>query len=115
MKRDTALYLEDILESIKLIEQYTKSLTFEQFENNIPKQDQVIRRFEIIGEAVKQLPAEYKKIHPEIAWREAAGTRDVFIHGYFEVSLERVWDTIKKDLPKFKKQIENLIAEYNES
>lgn len=114
MKRDLAVYLEDILESIKLIEKYTNSLSYEQFENNIPIQDAVIRRFEIIGEAVKHIPSDFKKDHPEIEWKEAAGTRDVFIHEYFEVILERVWGTIKDDLPKLKKQIEKLIEKTDE-
>ncbi len=109
MKRDAKLYLEDILESIKRIEESTLSLNKNEFSNNITIQDAVIRRFEIIGEAVKNLPQDFKDNHPEIAWKEIAGMRNVLTHAYFEVSVERVWNTVQKDLPHLKEQIQNLL------
>lgn len=109
MKRDIGLYLDDILESIEKIEEYTQGLTEEQFSRNIETQDAVLRRLAIIGEAVKHLPEDLKEKHKQIPWKQIAGARDIFIHEYFGVKMERIWKTIKEDLPELKKVIENLV------
>lgn len=69
----------------------------------------MIRRLEIIGEAVKNLPADFKKKKSSIPWQNIAGMRDFLIHEYFGVDLDLVWQTVKKDLPEFKKQILKLL------
>ncbi|KQC15987.1 MAG: hypothetical protein APR56_00555, partial [Methanosaeta sp. SDB] len=68
-------------------------------------QDMIIRRIEIIGEAVKNLPDDPKKGHPEIPWRDIAGLRDVVVHQYFGLDLELIWDVVKKDIPQLKPRI----------
>ena len=88
------MYLEDILESIEKIEKYTHGLTLEQFEQNTESQDAVIRRLEILGEAVKGVPVEIREQYPAISWKQIAGMRDVLIHEYANVSLVRVWNVI---------------------
>lgn len=108
MKRDAKIYLDDILESIIKIEQYLLLITETEFYTNTEKQDAVIRRLEIIGEAVKKLPKELKEQYSEIPWKQMAGMRDVVIHEYFEVSLETVWRTLKNDLPNIKMKLENI-------
>lgn len=112
--RDIGLYLDDILESIKRIENSTKGLTQEEFDNDLDIQDAVVRRIEIIGEAVKQIPSEFKQEHSEIQWKEIAGTRDIFIHDYMEVNFDLVWNIIQNDLPKLKEQIKKATAESSE-
>ena len=98
-KRDYLIFLEDILESAKRIEEYTQSFTKEKLLEDQKVQDAVIRRFEIIGEAVKKLPPGLKKNNKEIKWKEIAGIRDILIHEYFGVNMNRVWKTIEKDIP----------------
>lgn len=111
MKRKIKLYLDDLLESIHLIEEYTNGIDEITFEENSQIQDSVIRRLEIIGEAVKRLPEELKDKHPQIPWKEIGGLRDVLIHEYFGVSISRVWKVIIDDLPKLKEQIEEIIKD----
>ena len=68
-----------------------------------------IRNFEIIGEAVKKIPEEIRKKYADVEWKEAAGFRDVLIHDYFGIDLEAVWDTVRNNIPSFKKQIVNVL------
>lgn len=111
MKRDYKVYLDDIAESIEKIEEYTQGKSWSDFSNDTEMQDAVLRRLEIIGEAVKHIPDEIKGKYPEIEWKKIAGARDIFAHEYFGVKLERVWDTIVNDLPPFKKQVQRLLGE----
>src|SRR3989344_5883602 len=108
MKRDVGLFIEDILESIKAIEEYYKGMNKKELELSRLKQNAIIREIEIIGEAVKNIPEHLKNKHKEIEWRKIAGMRDVIIHGYFRIDLGAVWNVIKKDLPILKKQIQEI-------
>lgn len=105
MKRDPRLYIEDILQSITSIEKYIKSLKKDSFYTDELIQDGVIRRLEIIGEAVKQLPKDTMKQYPKVPWQKIAGLRNRLSHEYFGIILERVWNVTKKDLPNLKKII----------
>ena len=68
-------------------------------------QDQIIRRIQVIGEAVKNLPDDLKRSHPEVPWRDIAGMRDIVIHQYFGIDLEFVWNVLTKDIPDLKLKI----------
>lgn len=105
MTRDVRVYLEDILECIAKIEEYTYNLPKAIFFENSQIQDAVLRRLEIIGEAVKHIPSDIRERYPEIPWKEIAGLRDVLIHEYFGVKLERTWKVVKEDIFILKKEI----------
>jgi uncharacterized protein with HEPN domain len=108
MKKDPKIFLGHILESIESIGEYTKGQTKEKFPKAKMRQDAVIRKIEIIGEAVKNLPQHFKKKYQKIAWRDIAGMRDILIHEYFGVNINVVWKTVQEDIPKLKKQIKEL-------
>ena len=78
-------------------------MTFEEFRNNREKQFAVIHALEIVGEAAKQVPPSVRMEFPDIPWRDIAGMRDRLIHGYFSVNLERLWNTVRDDLPHLEK------------
>lgn len=112
MKRDVGVYLEDIAESIKYIEEYTKDIKEADFYRDTKLQDAILRRLEIIGEAAKKIPQAIKSKYPDIPWKEIAGTRDILSHEYFRVNLERIWKTIQEDLLPFKEKIEEILKKF---
>jgi uncharacterized protein with HEPN domain len=76
MPRDYKLYLEDILEAIAKIQQYTEGLSPEMLSRDPKTLDAVVRNLEVIGEAVKILPDEVRSRRPDVAWRKIAGLRN---------------------------------------
>lgn len=80
MTRDLRLYIEDILDSVEKVEQYTGTIDEHEFLTDTEVQDAVLRRLEIMGEAVKNIPQAFRNKHPDIPWKEIAGLRDVLIH-----------------------------------
>ena len=113
-KRDELVFLEDILECIEKIGEYIENLTEKEFEENSEKQDAVIRRIEIIGEAVRNISTETRNKYPHIRWREIAGMRDVVIHQYFGVTIGLVWRVATCEIPDLKDKIEKIIKELDE-
>jgi uncharacterized protein with HEPN domain len=102
MKRDYKLYLNDIKDSIKQIEEYLRGVSEENFKRNRLLQDAVIRRLEIMGEASRNIPRALKEKNKHIPWFDMSQFRDLTVHNYFEVSTNRAWKVCKDDLPKIK-------------
>lgn len=111
MTRNLTIFLQDILISIKLVEKRMKNVSYQEFIGDVDLQDMVIRRIEIIGEAVRNLPKEFRQEHREIDWQSPADMRSVLIHGYFGVDFKIVWDTVINDLPKLKEQVKKILQE----
>jgi len=98
MSRDLLLFISDIIESIDYILGYAKGISEQEFKTNKMVQDAVIRRLEIVGEAVKNIPEDVRKKYNQIPWKSMAGLRDVLIHAYFGVRVERIWNLIQNEL-----------------
>ena len=109
MKKDPEVFLLHIIESICLIEEYSYGMNESSFYKNRSVQDCVIRRLEIIGEAVKNLPVQFKTKHLDIPWKKIAGMRDILIHEYFDVDLSLTWVVVKQEIPMIKKKIEVML------
>ena len=97
MQRDDAFVL-DILNAAETAIKFSEHLTKKEFLQNTLVQSGILHQIIIVGEAVKRLSPEYRKNHLKIPWKLIAGMRDRVIHGYFDVDLEEVWNTIEKDL-----------------
>jgi uncharacterized protein with HEPN domain len=111
--KDNRLYLSNIKECIERIESYTYDGK-EAFMQTPMIQDAVIRNFEIIGEATKRLSPELRAAYPEIPWQQIAGLRDVLIHDYLKVNLNRIWGIIEQNLPELKAIVEKVLKELGE-
>lgn len=74
-------------------------------------QESVIRRIEIIGEAVKNMPDDFKETYPKIPWKQIVDMRDILIHQYFGIELNLTWEVIERDLPNLKNQIRRIKKE----
>ena len=105
MRKDPKVFVEHILECIELIEKYTEATTENEFLNYIQLQDSVIRRIEIIGEAIKNIPEETKKEYPKIPWKKIASMRDILIHEYFGIDLKLTWEVVRRDIPDLKREM----------
>lgn len=106
--------LIDIAESIKLIFQYVEGVNAEALATNIEKQDAILRRITIIGEATKRLSHDFRNQHSLVPWKEIAGMRDVISHGYDEVDLDEVWTVISEDLSQLLEYIEPMVLPEDE-
>lgn len=102
--------LQHILDAITTIESSrNKYASLEQVNDPIIYYG-FIKHVEIIGEAVYMLSEEFRKAHPEVEWDAIEGMRHVLVHGYYQIDPEQLWDTIDKDIPLLKPQIEKLLA-----
>ncbi len=109
MEKNYKIFLEHILESIETIEKYVGGMKRSDFYNSGPIIDAVVKRIEIVGEATNNIPSDFRDKHIHIPWQSAIDMRNFLIHEYFGIDKKQVWDTIKKDLPGFKKEIELLL------
>lgn len=74
-------------------------------------QDAVIRNLEVIGEAVKQISPGLLDAYPQVRWKQVAGLRDVLIHNYMGVDLDRVWNVVANDLPNLKRTVGRMLSD----
>jgi uncharacterized protein with HEPN domain len=105
MNKSDAVYLRHILDAINQIQEYVIEISYETFMATRLVQDGVIRQFEIIGEATKNLSEILRDSYTDIPWKDMAGMRDKLIHQYFGVDRGAVWDSINDDLPSLKSKI----------
>ncbi len=111
-KQRLADYLTHILEAIERIGRYTRDMSAVAFLQNEMVQDAVIRNFEIVGEASRNIEIHYPEFaaaHPELPLAFAYQMRNALTHGYFKVDLEIVWKTIHSDLPGLYRRVNTAV------
>lgn len=109
---DDGLNISCIAECIARIEEYTSGGQ-EAFEASSLIQDAVVRNFQVIGDATKNLSLELRQAYPDVPWRRMAGFRDVLVHDYLRVDFNIVWEIIEIELPNFKPQILEILQILN--
>jgi len=102
MSKQKQKFIDHILESIELIEEYLIGVSEQDFWEKKQIQDSVLRRIEIIGEASKNLPKEIKEAIPDIPWQRIAGLRNVLTHHYWGIDLNMSWNIVQKEIPELK-------------
>jgi uncharacterized protein with HEPN domain len=108
MKKDE-VYLRHILDAIADMERFMKGVAKASFVKDREKQYAVIRAFEIIGEATKNLSKDLRKSNAQVPWKTIAGMRDKLIREYFGVDVELVWLTFQEKIPQLKKEIKAIL------
>jgi uncharacterized protein with HEPN domain len=108
-KRSPALLLEDILTAIGKIERYVGGLDEAAFLDDDKTVDAVVRNLEIMGEAARQLPEEYRSTHDQIPWHKMAGLRNRIVHDYIGIDQEMLWHIIQDEIAPLKSKIQSLL------
>ena len=102
-------YLKHIRDECKYIIQKSKGFTQEKFDDDDTLKRAFVRSLEIIGEATKKIPSEFRNKYPDINWRDMAGMRDVLIHDYLGVNYNIVWDVVVNHIPQLFDKLEEII------
>ena len=111
--KDDRFYLLHIRDAIADVRSYAEAGR-DAFFGERMRQDGVIRKLEVIGEAVKGLSADTRARFPDIPWRQIAGMRNILVHDYFRINHAIVWETVAKHLPAFKQQVEEILRQLPE-
>lgn len=115
MTRHVALYIKDILSSMRDAEQFIEGMSYQQFVDDKKTFNAVVRAIEVIGEAAKNVPPTLRAQYPAIPWKEMAGMRDKVTHFYFGVDREAIWIAVKERIPSLKPIIEQILNDLNSS
>lgn len=109
MQRKYDLFLKDILDSIQDIKEFTCDHTFESFVKDKKTTYAVTRSFEVIGEAVTNIPESVKKQHPNVPWRDIKNFRNIIVHQYWRIDYEAAWSIIQTKIDDLEKQIAKIL------
>jgi uncharacterized protein with HEPN domain len=108
MKKDDTLLLIHIGECIARIRQYTVSGK-EAFLASTFIQDATMRNLQTLAESTQRLSESFKSRHPRINWRGLAGFRNVLVHDYLGINLQRVWQIIERDVPDLQANLQSAL------
>ncbi len=109
---DDRLYLIHMKECIQRIEKYSAGGK-QQFMEQELIQDAIIRNLQVLTESSQRISSERKSIHTEVDWIALSGFRNILVHGYLGVDVEKVWNIIINDLPPLKYSIHIMLEEDN--
>jgi uncharacterized protein with HEPN domain len=104
------LSLMQMSDALRRIDRYLEGYDWSRFQEDERTQDAVIRQLEILGEASNRVPPAFRTACPAIPWRHAIALRNLLIHGYDQVHLDRIWDIVQTELPALRQALDPLIA-----
>ena len=110
MRDENALLLDMLLAS-REAQEIAHGATISDFRQNRILQLAILKAVEIVGEAASRIGANTREQNPDIPWSDIVGMRNRLVHGYFEVNLARVWETVEQDIPRLIAQLERLVSE----
>jgi uncharacterized protein with HEPN domain len=110
LPRDSLARVQDMLGAIDRIQTHLGSMTFEEFSVSATVAAAISYELLVLGEAAGRVSADLVAAHPEIPWNQLRGTRNVLVHGYFEISRPTLWETVQRDLPALVIQLRRLLA-----
>jgi len=108
--KDDRLYLIHISECIERIESYIREKDKQQFLDSSLIQDAIIRNLQVLSESTQRLSDAAKESMSEVDWFKIAGFRNVLVHDYLGIDIERVWNILEKDLPALKKAVQKMLV-----
>jgi uncharacterized protein with HEPN domain len=111
MKRDYIFFIKDILDAMDKIKEFVGTTEYDEFIKDDMKSSAVVKKIEIIGEAMRNIPRDVRARYRNIPWRNIIGMRNKISHGYFIIDYEIVWKVTKEKLPELKIQVEQMLKE----
>lgn len=110
-KRSSKVLVEDMLEALGLIQDFTQGMSFDDFQGDAKTVSAVVRQLEIVGEVARILPPDIREAYPEIPWEKIKGLRNRVIHEYFDVSLSIVWTIITTELKPLEERLNAILSQ----
>ena len=111
MPRDYKVFLQDAVDAIDNVAEFASGMSLDAFKADKKTLHAVVRNLEVVGEAVKAVPAEVRELHVQIPWQRIAGLRDILIHHYFRIDVDIVWDVVQNKLPELRQQLQIILRD----
>ncbi|MDP2662527.1 MAG: DUF86 domain-containing protein [Dehalococcoidia bacterium] len=112
--REIRDYLQDILESVAAVEEFTRGLSFDEFSSDRQRVYAALHGLFIVGEATRRIPPNLRRKHPEIPWTSIIGLRNVVAHEYFAVYLPRIWEIVHEEIPNLRETVAAMLKDVEE-
>lgn len=109
MQRDNNIYVRHILDAARKALRFSENRIREDLDKDEMLSISLVHLLEIVGEVANGISDEFRQRNPHIPWRKMIGLRNRLIHGYFDINLDIVWDTVLKDLPPLLDDLEKIL------
>ena len=114
LQTEDIIRLRHMLDAAQKAVQFTKESKRAGLDHDDKLALAVVRLLEVLGEAAKRVSKKTQQLHPQIPWRQIAGTRDRLIHGYFDVDLDIVWQILSRDLPPLISNLQKTLEQHQD-